>query len=65
MATKNRIRELRKKKGWSQRDLSERTRIHVPTLSHLENGHTRLYPGYARRIARAMGVTIEELKAVA
>jgi transcriptional regulator with XRE-family HTH domain len=57
----NRIRELRRAAGLTQRDLRDRTGIHIPTLSQLENGHQRIWPGYARRIARALNVTIADL----
>lgn len=61
----NRIQELRKARGLSQRELAARIGIHPPTLSQLENGHVRLWPGYARRIARALNVTLADLQVAA
>ena len=55
------IRQLRKERGWSQRDLSIRTGIHAPTISQIENGVVQLWPGYAKRIAKALGVSVEEV----
>jgi len=61
MRKQKRIKQLRKERGWSQRDLSIRTGIHAPTLSQIENGIVKLWPGYALRIARAFGVPVEEV----
>jgi transcriptional regulator with XRE-family HTH domain len=61
MRKQKRIKQLRKERGWSQRDLSIRTGIHAPTISQIENGTVQLWPGHAKRIARAFGVSVEEL----
>jgi len=59
--SRNRIRQLRKRLGWTQRDLARAAEMHPPTVSQIENGVIRLWPGYAQRIAKALGVTVEEL----
>jgi len=60
--TRQRIIELRKARGWSQAELSRRTGIHSSALSHLEHGHVKVWPGYLARIARAFGVSVDELR---
>jgi ribosome-binding protein aMBF1 (putative translation factor) len=57
-----RIREIRQAKGLSQWELAQRTGIHPTNLYKIENGHLRLYDGWRRRIAEALGVREEELK---
>lgn len=64
MDTQHQIKRLRKARGWSQAELSRRTGIHSSTLSHMEAGHVKLWPGYAQRIARALGVSVDELRGV-
>ena len=61
MKKQKQITRLRKERGWTQRDLSIRTGIHAPTLSQIENGIVKLWPGYALRIAKAFGVSVDEL----
>jgi transcriptional regulator with XRE-family HTH domain len=56
-----RIKQLRKARGWSQRDLARAAQMHPPTVSQIESGKTTLWPGYAARIAKALGVSIEEV----
>jgi transcriptional regulator with XRE-family HTH domain len=63
--TQRRIKQLREARGWSQAELSRRTGIHGSTLSHLESGHTKLWPKYARLIARELNVSVDELRGAA
>jgi transcriptional regulator with XRE-family HTH domain len=63
--TRQRIKQLREARGWSQAELSRRTGIHSSTLSHVESGHTKLWPGHLTRIARALHVTVDELRGAA
>jgi transcriptional regulator with XRE-family HTH domain len=58
---RTKIRKLREARGWTQRDLSTRTGIHAPTISQIENGIVQLWPGYAKRIAKALGVPVSEV----
>jgi hypothetical protein len=59
---RRRIKRLRKARDWSQAELGRRTGIHSSTISHLESGHMKLWPGHARRIALALGVTLDDLQ---
>jgi transcriptional regulator with XRE-family HTH domain len=61
MRKQRQIKRLRRERGWTQRDLAMRTGIHAPTISQIENGIVQLWPGYAKRIAKAFAVTTEEL----
>jgi transcriptional regulator with XRE-family HTH domain len=61
MRKQKRITRLREERGWSQRELSMRTGIHAPTISQIENGIVQLWPGYAKRIAKAFGVSVDEV----
>ena len=63
--TRQQIKQLRKARGWSQAELSRRTGIHSSTLSHLESGHTKLWPKYARLIAHELGVSVDKLRGAA
>jgi len=58
---KNRLRQLRKERGWSQLDLAERLGVSRQTVNSVEND--RYDPGLplAFRIARVFGERIEEL----
>jgi len=57
----NRIRELRKKAGLSQRDLGEQVGLHQTQIGNLENGGRNLTIEWSRRIASALNVTVADL----
>lgn len=50
------VKELRLKKGWTQKDLSEITDIAVSNLSNIERENTRLGEDRAILLAEALGV---------
>jgi len=50
------IRILRKKKGWTQNELAQRSSISATNLSMLENGHLDIGKKRAEQLARAFGV---------
>lgn len=50
------VRELRLKKGWTQKDISLITGIAIANISNIENGRSRLGEDRAILIARALGV---------
>ena len=52
---------LRRQMGLSQFGLSLRARVHPSTISRIESGHYRPYPAEAKRLARALGVSAEDL----
>ena len=63
--TRHRVRQLRKAAGLSQAELSRRTGIHPASICQLERGHIRCWPGHLARIARALNVTVDELRGAA
>jgi putative transcriptional regulator len=52
--TTNNLKEIRIQKGISQQQLSFETRISPGVLSHIENGKIFAYPGWRKRIAKAL-----------
>lgn len=57
----NNIKAFREELGFSQQKLSEKTHIGAPDLSRVERNQGVVHPGWKRRIARALGKTIEEV----
>ena len=59
--TGDKVRELRKGRGWLQRDLADRAGVNMQTVSNLERG--RHAPGLPtlRKIAGALGAPLSEL----
>jgi len=57
----NRIRELRKKRGLSQKEAADRIGMHQTHFSKLENGQRPLSLDWARRIAKLFGVNVADL----
>lgn len=57
----NRLREFRHKRGLSQLRLAMLTGIQPPLISRLENGWLYPYPGWRKRLARALSTTEGEL----
>lgn len=56
-----RIREARKKKGWSQEKLSEEIDIATAFLSRVERGHSQINLKRLAQIANALEVPMETL----
>ena len=60
MTIGERIKALRQKKGWSQRELARRARIRHATLVDLETGlRTETRTDIARQLAKTLGVTMD------
>ena len=59
-----RIKEIRERAGIQQKDLAERADVSRPFLCDLENNRRGAKEETLRRIADALGVTVEELKEV-
>lgn len=55
------LRELREKKGISQTELSEKSGVPQSHISEMEAGRTVPTVFVAKRLARALGVSVEEL----
>lgn len=58
---RKRIRDLRKAKGMSAKDVSERMGISRPFYTQLEGGTRRLSVQYLEGIARALSTTVADL----
>ena len=58
----NRIKELRKEKGLTQKKLAELAGISQPYLNDLENGNRMGKQETLQRIAVPLGVAVEVLK---
>lgn len=58
---KNRLRELRTERGWSQLDLAERLGVSRQTVNSIENDRYDPSLPLAFRIARVFQTPIEEL----
>lgn len=52
-----RLREERKKRGMSQTKLSGLTGIASTDISAIENGWKKPFPGWKKRITKALGVS--------
>ena len=58
----DRIKQRREELGWSQRELAQQAGVPQPTISDLERGRQKdVTTTYARRLARALGVSIDYL----
>ena len=55
------LRKLREEKGWTQKDLSDRTMITQFAISRLERGQRCGNIVTVVNLANALGVTVEEL----
>jgi len=58
---KNRLKELRAQRGWSQVDLAERLAVSRQTVNAIENGRYDPSLPLAFAIARTFGLPIEAI----
>lgn len=58
---KNKLKELRTEKGWSQGELATRLDVSRQTVNAIENGRYDPSLPLAFAIARVMGMKIEEI----
>jgi putative transcriptional regulator len=58
---KNRLRELREARGWSQGELAERLEVTRQTVNALETGKYDPSLPLAFKLARMFGQTIEDI----
>ena len=56
----NHIKEIRLNKGLTQQDIAEKANVSRPYLVDLEKGRRGAKEETKRRIAEALGVTVEE-----
>jgi transcriptional regulator with XRE-family HTH domain len=55
------LKEVRRSKGLSQRELGELARVSSGTVYRVENGLRGAYPGTVKKLATALRVAPEEL----
>lgn len=55
------LREVRKRLGWTQAELAERVEVSRQTINYVENGTYCPSTYLALRLARELGVAFEEL----
>ena len=60
---RRRLRSLRHTRGWTLDDLAERAHIGASTISRIETGQRRLAVDQLVTLARALGVTVDDLLA--
>jgi transcriptional regulator with XRE-family HTH domain len=56
-----RISELRRRRGWTQRETAERIPMHLAQYRHIEQGRRDILVGTLLKIARALDVPIATL----
>lgn len=57
------VRRLRELRALSQRELAARAELSTTTINRIEGGECRPMPRTVRKLAAALGVTVEELLA--
>jgi len=57
----NRIKEIRKSKGWTQAKLAEKAEIEPSNISHIERAATKLSLPTMVSIANSLEVSLDEL----
>ena len=60
---RRRLRTLRQARGWTLDDLAARAHVGASTISRIETGQRRLAVDQLVTLARALGVTVDELLA--
>jgi transcriptional regulator with XRE-family HTH domain len=64
MEFRERLRHLRERRGWNQNELAKRSGVAQAVIHRLEagvRGVDHLSVGVARRLARALGVSVDHL----
>ena len=61
MAFGDQLKKIRKKKGWTQPTLSEKSKISLPQIRRYEGNHTSPTSDLIRKLALTLNVTIDEL----
>ncbi len=56
-----RIKELREKKGWEQKDLAKKIGMNAGNLSRIEQGKQGTTLKRLEKIAKVLGVSVQEL----
>lgn len=58
---RRRLRMLRRSRGWTLDDLAERAHVGASTISRIETGQRRLAVDQMVVLARALGITVDDL----
>jgi len=58
----NNIKAIRLKKEMMQKDLALAVGVSAPFIHDIENGHRNAKPSTMRKIAEALGCTVEDLR---
>jgi transcriptional regulator with XRE-family HTH domain len=58
----DKIKKIRKARKMTQTELARRAGVSQPHIYDLENGNRRASPETLKRIAEALGVTVQELQ---
>ncbi len=61
MIPKNRVKEVREARNISGLELSRMTKIAPSTIHNIENAKTIVYPGWKKRIAKALNTPLKKL----
>jgi ribosome-binding protein aMBF1 (putative translation factor) len=59
----NPIRLYRQRRGWAQRELGHRANLGEAQISAMELGWLKPRPAQLKRLAKALGVRVEDLEA--
>jgi transcriptional regulator with XRE-family HTH domain len=54
------VKEIRRRKGWSQKDLAEESGVGQDTISGIESGRHEPRPSTLRKLANALGVEVAD-----
>jgi putative transcriptional regulator len=57
----NKIKEIRKKKNLTQLDLAKMTDIYPNDISQIEREQRKAFPGWRKRLSKALEVSEKEL----
>jgi transcriptional regulator with XRE-family HTH domain len=58
---KNSLKKIRKLKGWTLKELSERSGIPLSTIGNFETGRTRVSPKVLKRLSTSLRVSENQI----
>ena len=56
------LKEHREARGWSRAELARQARLNATTVSWIESGRFRPYRVQRQKLARALGLTLQDLE---
>ena len=60
--TLDRLRVEREKRGWTKAEYARRAKMNASTISWIESGRFRPYPGQVKKLARALRLGAKETR---